>query len=156
MESTHDLLLLLNKIKMDELGKKGHPFTMPQLNFFINPKRTASRYRTFTIAKKSGGERTISAPTKLLKSFQTYISRILQALYEAPKCVTGFVPEKSIVDNAEQHIGQTYIFNSDLKDFFPSINQARIWGRAENKALQFFRKGSICRCRYVLHSGKSL
>ena len=36
MESTHDLLLLLNKIKMDELGKKGHPFTMPQLNFFIS------------------------------------------------------------------------------------------------------------------------
>ena len=140
MESTHDLLLLLNKIKMDELGKKGHPFTMPQLNFFINPKRTASRYSTFTIPKKSGDKRTIYAPTKLLKSFQTYITRILQAIYEAPKCVTGFVPEKSIVDNAEQHIGQTYIFNSDLKDFFPSINQARIWGALKTRPFNFPEK----------------
>lgn len=137
MESTHDLLVLLNKIKMDELGEKGHPFTMPQLNFFINPKRTASRYRTFTIPKKSGGVRTISAPVKLLKSFQTYVNRLLQAFYDAPECVTGFVPEKSVVDNAEQHIGQTYVFNSDLKDFFPSINQARVWGALKTRPFNF-------------------
>lgn len=140
MESTHDLLVLLNKIKMDELGEKGHPFTMPQLNFFINPKRTASRYRTFTIPKKSGGVRTISAPVKLLKSFQTYVNRLLQAFYDAPECVTGFVPEKSVVDNAEQHIGQTYVFNSDLKDFFPSINQARVWGALKTRPFNFPEK----------------
>ena len=140
MESTHDLLVLLNKIKMDELGKIGHPFTMPQLNFFINPKRTASRYRTFTIPKKSGGVRTISAPIKLLKSFQTYVNRLLQAFYDAPECVTGFVPEKSVVDNAEQHIGQTYVFNSDLKDFFTSISQARIWGALKTMPFNFPEK----------------
>lgn len=140
MASTHDLLVLLNKIKMDELGEKGHPFTMPQLNFFINPKRTASRYRTFTIPKKSGGERTISAPVKLLKSFQTYVNRILQAFYEAPECVTGFVPNKSVLDNAEQHIGQNFIFNSDLKDFFPSISQARVWGALKTKPFNFQEK----------------
>ena len=99
METTHDLLVLLNKIKMDELGDKGHPFTMPQLNYFINPKRASNSYRTFTIPKKSGGVRTISAPVKMLKSFQTYTNRILQAFYDAPGCVTGFVPGKSVVDN---------------------------------------------------------
>ena len=35
LETTHDLLMLLNKIKMAELGAKGHPFIMPHLNFFI-------------------------------------------------------------------------------------------------------------------------
>ncbi len=137
MKTTHDLLVLLNRIKMDELGEKGHPFTMPQLNFFINPKRTASRYRTFSIPKKSGGVRTISAPVRLLKSFQTYMNRILQAFYEAPDCVTGFVPSKSVVDNAERHVGQVYVFNTDLKDFFPSISQARVWGALKTRPFNF-------------------
>lgn len=137
MKTTHDLLVLLNKIKMEELGDKGHPFTMPQLNFFINPKRNVTRYHTFTIPKKSGGVRTISAPVGLLKSFQTYTNRILQAFYDAPECVTGFVPEKSVVDNAERHLGQNYVFNTDLKDFFPSISQARVWGALQGKPFNF-------------------
>ena len=77
MTSTHDFLVLLNRIKMDELGDKGHPFTMPQLNYFINPKRNKDHYRTFTIPKKSGGVRTISAPQHMLKSLLTYTNRIL-------------------------------------------------------------------------------
>ena len=137
METTHDLLVLLNRIKMDELGDKGHPFTMPQLNYFINPKRNKASYKTFTIPKKSGGVREISAPVKMLKSFQTYVSRILQAIYQAPECVTGFVPAKSVVDNAERHVGMRYVFNTDLKDFFPSISQARVWGALKTRPFSF-------------------
>lgn len=137
METTRDLLVLLNKIKMDELGRKGHPFTMPQLNYFIHPKRSAASYRTFTIPKKSGGVRTITAPVKMLKSFQTYANRILQAFYQAPECVTGFVPARSVVDNAERHIGRNYVFNTDLKDFFPSISQARVWGALKCRPFNF-------------------
>ena len=140
METTHDLLVLLNKIKMDELGDKGHPFTMPQLNYFINPGRNKKSYRTFTIPKKNGGVREISAPVKMLKSFQTYMSRILQAFYDAPDCVTGFVPERSVVDNAERHIGMRYVFNTDLKDFFPSITQARVWGNLKAAPFSFPEK----------------
>ena len=140
METVHDLLVLLNKIKMDELGKNGHPFTRPQLNYFINPKRSGSSYRTFSIPKKSGGERAISAPVKMLKSFQRYVGILLQAYYDAPDCVTGFVPEKSIVDNANHHIGMRYIFNIDLKDFFPSITQARVWGALKTRPFCFPEK----------------
>ena len=32
IETTHDLLNLLNKIKMAELGDRGYPFIMPHLN----------------------------------------------------------------------------------------------------------------------------
>ena len=137
MTSTHDFLVLLNRIKMDELGEKGHPFTMPQLNYFINPKRNKGHYRTFTIPKKSGGVRTISAPERMLKSLLTYTNRILQAFYEAPEYVTGFVPSKSVVDNAERHIGMNYVFNTDLKDFFPSIPQARVWGALQCRPFGF-------------------
>ena len=137
MTSTHDFLVLLNRIKMDDLGEKGHPFTMPQLNYFINPRRNKGHYRTFTIPKKSGGVRTISAPEKMLKSLLTYTNRILQAFYEAPECVTGFVPGRSVVDNAERHLGMNYVFNADLKDFFPSIPQARVWGALKCRPFNF-------------------
>jgi hypothetical protein len=39
----------------------------------------------------------------------------------------GFVRNKSIVDNAKLHVGSRYVYNIDLKDFFPSIDQARVW-----------------------------
>ena len=137
MTSTYDFLVLLNRIKMDELGDKGHPFTIQQLNYFINPKRNSAHYRTFTIPKKSGGARTISAPEHMLKSLQTYTNRILQAIYEAPDYVTGFVPGRSVVDNAERHLGMNYVFNADLKDFFPSIPQARVWGALKARPFNF-------------------
>jgi hypothetical protein len=31
------------------------------------------------------------------------------------------------VDNAKRHLGARYVYNLDLKDFFPSIDQARVW-----------------------------
>jgi len=38
----------------------------------------------------------------------------------------GFTRNRSIVDNARKHEGQRFVYNIDLKDFFPSIDQARI------------------------------
>lgn len=127
LESTYDLLTLLNRIKLDELGEKGHSFQMQHLNYFISPSRNQNSYISFRIPKKSGGERVISAPKTLLKSFLTYTNRLLQAFYDAPNYVTGFVPGKSVVDNAEKHIGKNYVFNIDIKDFFPSISKSRVW-----------------------------
>lgn len=137
METTQDLLHLLNRIKMAELGEKGHPFIMPHLNYFIHPARNKKSYKTFSIPKKSGGVRTISAPTKLLKSFLAYTNRLLQAFYQAPAYVTGFVPEKSVVDNAERHIGMNYVFNTDLKNFFPSISKSRVWATLKHYPFKF-------------------
>jgi RNA-directed DNA polymerase len=88
-----------------------------------------SCYTTFTIKKKSGKDRTIHAPVKGLKEFQKALNIILQCLYEPHSAATGFVTGKSIVDNAKKHVGQTYVYNIDLKDFFPSIDKSRVWGR---------------------------
>ena len=137
LETTRDLLNLLNKIKMSELGDKGYPFIMPHLNYFIHPVRNKKSYKTFKIPKKSGGYREISAPRKLMKSFLTYTNKILQAFYEGPEYVTGFVPGRSVVDNAERHIGMNYVFNTDLKDFFPSINKSRVWATLKRPPFNF-------------------
>ena len=137
MTNRHSLLTLLNSLKKDDLGDKAHPFTMAQLNYFCHPTRNAKHYKVFTIPKKSGGVREISAPVKMLKSFQTYTNMLLQALYEPTSAAMGFVPGRSVVDNAMNHVGMNYVLNLDLKDFFPSIPQARVWGALKSKAIGF-------------------
>ena len=128
METKKDLLNLLNTIKKEELGENYHPFTLSLLNYYCNPNRTPKkRYKHFTIPKKSGGVRDIHAPVKGLKSMLTYLNVVFQAMYEPTEAAMGFVPGRSIADNASVHVGKYYVFNTDLKDFFPSIQQPRLW-----------------------------
>jgi len=84
------------------------------------------------VKKKSGEDRIIHAPKNGLKAIQKCLNLILQTVYQPHKAASGFVPGKSIVDNAKHHIGSIYVYNIDLKDFFPSVDQARIWGRLKN------------------------
>ena len=42
--------------------------------------------------------------------------------------VHGFVPSRSIVTNAQQHVRKRYVFNIDLADFFGSIHFGRVRG----------------------------
>ena len=139
MKDKEDLLALLNDVKADELGDKSYPFTMKQINFYCNPTSVpnSKRYNDFFIAKKSGGMRHISAPVNGLKSIQTYLNIIFQAIYEPSQWAMGFAQHRSVVNNAQMHIGQNYVFNLDIKDFFPSIPQARIWGRLQVKPFNF-------------------
>ena len=139
MKDKIDLLALLNDVKADELGDKGYPFTMKQINFYCNPFSipNSKRYHDFYIAKKSGGLRHISAPVNGLKSIQTYLNIIFQAVYKPSQWALGFTQNRSVVDNAKVHIGQNYVFNLDIKDFFPSIPQARVWGRLKVRPFCF-------------------
>lgn len=49
----------------------------------------------------------------------------------------GFREGRSVVDNARAHINQNYVFNIDLKDFFPSVDQARVWKRLQLSPFNF-------------------
>jgi hypothetical protein len=49
----------------------------------------------------------------------------------------GFTPKKSITDNAKIHAGKHYVFNIDMKDFFPSIAQARVWAKLQLPPFNF-------------------
>ena len=49
----------------------------------------------------------------------------------------GFTEGRSIVTNANIHKNQNYILNIDLKDFFPTITQARVWKRLQLKPFNF-------------------
>ena len=128
LKTKMDLVNLLNELKREDLGKDCHRFTLNQINFYCNPNRNPNkRYKDFTIPKKSGGVRKISAPKGSLKLILSYLNVIFQAMYEPTEAAMGFVPGRSIADNAAAHVGKNYVFNTDLKDFFPSVRQARIW-----------------------------
>ncbi len=86
------------------------------------------RYKTFTIPKKSGGERQISTPITALKIIQQKLNQVLQAVYQVKPSVHGFVQDKNIVTNAKAHVKKRYILNLDLEDFFPSVNFGRVRG----------------------------
>jgi len=87
-----------------------------------------NRYKTFSIPKKSGQTRNISAPITNLKIIQKKLQYILQQVYLPRSVVHGFVPDRDIVSNAQIHCKKNYVLNIDLLDFFPSINFGRVRG----------------------------
>ena len=129
MKNKQDLLILLNYVKQILYREKAIPFELRHLNYHQNPKANRNRYTQFQVSKKSGGSRTISAPNPGLKAIQRCLNVIFQTIYTPNKAATGFLSGKSIVSNASIHVGNAYVYNADLKDFFSSIDQARIWGR---------------------------
>jgi RNA-directed DNA polymerase len=132
IHSKEDLLELLNYTKEIIYNKKSYPFKLIQLTYHSNPRANKKRYFHFSIRKKSGGERIIYSPNKGLKEIQICLNLIFQTIYDVHHNAHGFVPKRSIINNAKAHTGMLYVYNIDLKDFFPSIDQARIWGRLQH------------------------
>ena len=131
VDDRQSLLNLLNEIKAELLGRKTYPFTMRKMMKLCNPKFENHRYYQFTIPKKSGGIREIDAPIGNLKWMQICLNEIFKVIYTPSSHAYGFVKGKSIVGNAGIHTCQNYVFNIDLADFFPSIDQARVWKRLQ-------------------------
>lgn len=143
MANKEDILALLNRLKQDEMAEMGqtdrfYPFTMRHITFYCNPNHTFRRYKQFKIKKKSGGYRQITAPRN--QSFMLmlqYVNEIFKAIYSPSEYAMGFTEQRSVVTNANVHKGQNYVLNIDLKDFFPSIEQPRIWKRLQLKPFNF-------------------
>lgn len=136
MSTREDLLTLLNRIKQDEMREAGfdadnfYPFTMKHLMYYCNPNNAFHRYRQFKIKKKSGGYRQITAPRN--RNFMMLlhtVSEMLKSMYTPSNYAMGFTEGRSVVTNATAHKGQNYVFNIDLKDFFPSVEQGRVMKR---------------------------
>ncbi|PYF82496.1 RNA-directed DNA polymerase [Marinomonas alcarazii] len=95
-----------------------------------------SHYHQFDVAKKSGGVRTISAPSDELKDLQRKLSDLLLDcksvihLDNKVECSLshGFERERSIITNARIHRGKKNVLNLDLADFFGSFNFGRVRG----------------------------
>ncbi|WP_049487827.1 reverse transcriptase domain-containing protein [Streptococcus parasanguinis] len=102
-------------------------------------------YTCRLIDKRNGGKRELLIPSFNLKIIQTWILNNILYTQSVSSSATGFIKGKSIVDNAEPHIGHKYIFKTDILNFFPSIKLRNIF-------LLFFYFGYTVEVSYILAS----
>ena len=104
--------------------------TIPRLRFlaFHSEAPKLSHYVSFTVPKKSGGTRTLSAPHRDMKAAQSWILREILSKLDVHPCAHGFVPAHSTVSNARPHVGADILINVDLSDFFGTIHYRRVRG----------------------------
>lgn len=95
---------------------------------FSRKVSTVSHYRKFYIPKKSGDKRLISAPMPRLKNVQYWILENIFNKVAIHPAVHGFALQRSIISNAQPHIGKSVVINIDVKDFFPSVHYKRVKG----------------------------
>jgi hypothetical protein len=126
IENKQDLLILLNYTKKLIYGLNCNIITLKHLNYYANPENCVNRYSTFSITKKSGGERQINSPIGGLKTILRVLNCIFHCCFEPNRAANGFILGKSIVNNAELHIRKNYVYNIDLKDFFHSFDRNRV------------------------------
>src|SRR5262249_26090721 len=88
-------------------------------------------YVRFTVPKKSGGVRQLSAPHRDLAKSQRWIFQNILARLSAHPSAHGFIKGRSIRTNAQPHVGQHTLVNVDLTDFFPTITFHRVCGALE-------------------------
>jgi RNA-directed DNA polymerase len=131
MQSNEGLLSLINYVKINVLNSNLPPIKLNQLTFYAYHCNTP-RYSTYSILKKNGTERKLMSPTKRLKLIQKCLNIILISVFNPHKAIHGFLPQRSVVTNASVHTGQNYVYNIDLKDFFFSVDQARVWACLQN------------------------
>jgi retron-type reverse transcriptase len=101
---------------------------IPRLRWLAFHTQVATRihYVQFTVPKKSGGLRTLSAPHKALAGAQRWILENILSKLPCDAAAHGFLAGKSILSNAQQHVGKSVVVNVDLEDFFPSIAFPRV------------------------------
>lgn len=132
VKTKESLLSILNVALTFLYGKNARKLTPRMLNYYAYSSHNKKRYVTFQVPKKKKGEfRTIDAPCAGLKMIQRAINLIFQTIYTPHEAAMGFVPHRSVVTNARVHVGQKYVYNIDLKDFFPSITSGRLFKRLQ-------------------------
>ena len=128
-KSIEELVALLNKINTWRHNNPNwkHPqkeISVQNLKYILYSQK--NWYSTFEIKKKSGGVRKITNPHRNVKQIQRLLNICFDACFIPKPTATGFVTGRSIVDNAKKHVEKKYVYNIDLKDFFPSISFYRV------------------------------
>jgi len=98
---------------------------------FLAYARTTSRvshYVHFFIPKRTGGKRAISAPMPKLKHAQHWILANVLDPIALDEHAHGFRHGRSILTNAQPHLGSRVVVNCDLQNFFPTVSYRRTKG----------------------------
>ena len=96
-------------------------FKPKAVSYILYKQPEATKYKTFQIPKRNGGQRTIKAPIDALKLLQHRLSNLLQdcvdevniAKQRKDRTAHGFKRKRSIITNARQHRHRRWVFNLD-------------------------------------------
>lgn len=89
-------------------------------------KSASHEYKTYQIAKRSGGFRKIHHPSKRLKAVQRWLVANVISSLPVHDAARAYREGHSIFENAEAHARSRFLLRMDLKDFFPSIKKADV------------------------------
>ena len=100
---------LYHRYKTDKLGNKR-----------LNKPQYKEKYGDFWT-------RVINPPKDELKEIQKRINKYLVDNIEMPEYAFGGIKSRDNIRNARFHKGQKYVFQTDLKDFFPYITHKKVY-----------------------------
>ncbi len=91
------------------------------------PQSTQEAHYHFRwVRKRSGGHRLIESPKGTLRQVQQRILREILDPVPAHPAAHGFVRGRSILTNAQPHLGKRVVLKFDLDNFYPSVRQSRV------------------------------
>ncbi len=104
--------------------------TVPTLRWmcFHREVESSSHYQFWTIPKRDGSRRLITAPKPELKAVQRWLMRNVFEKLPVHASAHGFLAARSIATNAAAHAGAEVIVKVDIQDFFPTITFRRVKG----------------------------
>jgi len=89
---------------------------------------SGTHYHSWKVPKRTGGERTITAPMPKLKALQRWALENYFEKLPVHSAAHGFLPARSVLTNALAHVGADVVVKLDIKDFFPTIGWRRVKG----------------------------
>jgi hypothetical protein len=89
---------------------------------------SGTHYHSWKVPKRSGGERTITAPLPQLKELQRWALRNYFEKLPVHGAAHGFLTARSVLTNALAHTNADVVVKLDVKDFFPTVTWKRVKG----------------------------
>lgn len=98
---------------------------------FVNPRTLDkivknTNYYNFSLKKKDGGNRTITAPYNELKKIQRRILELLVRV-ERPNWLISGERGKCYIDNGKAHQNSLYMLTVDIKTFYDNCKRERVF-----------------------------
>ncbi len=107
--------------------------TRSSLNRFA--ENAPKKYKVYTIAKRTSGNRVIAHPSRELKSLQRTLTAILSNTFQAHPAAFAYKKGLGIKDNAIKHQKSRYLLKMDFSDFFNSITPSILFSICDNNQI---------------------
>lgn len=117
------------------------------LHSTVNRLRENQNYKLFSIMKRSGKRRFIHAPSKLIIKIHQFINSFILSKLLIHTNSYAYHKNGGIKKCASMHCGARWIFQFDLKDFFYTIPESKIYTIFKNagyKNLLAFELARLC------------